>query len=74
MMYLVKDKGWGWIEISFFLHEENYVGEAVEPAVDHQQPHGDLAAAEDLHFLLRIFLRHQTNVEEAASREGCVEP
>ena len=55
------------------LPEENHVVEAVEPAVDHHQLQGDLAAAENPHLLLRLLLRAQTNVEEAAGGKSCVE-
>ena len=66
------DKRKEWYK-SVLIPEENGVGEAVEPAVDNQELHGDLEAAEKLHLRCRIFLRGQADIEQAASWEGCVE-
>jgi len=52
-----------WRLVICYLPEENHVGEAVEPAVDNKQLHGDLVAAEEFHLILRILWRHHADVE-----------
>ena len=55
------------MNIFIFVPEENGVSEAVEPAVNHQDLHGDLAAAEKLHFIWRAFSKAKADIKEAAS-------